>query len=328
MKSLFFILLLASSSTHAFFQDASEPVVLLFGGDLVLSNHVEPLIQEDASQFFENWNKIGPFDLFMVNLEHPITTAESKVKKQFNFKLHPRHTSVLTSAGISIVNAANNHVADYGAEGILQTMEHLSDAGIRYVGIGKTVVEARKPAIIETRGLTIAFLGYYGVGEARYEYDGAAVAPRKAKFILEDVRGLKGKVDFIVVNFHWGTELADRPEQSQIDLARRVIDAGADLIIGHHPHVLQGIEQYKGKTIAYSLGNFIFGGNSRHTYETAVLRVKLSPLGAVGEIVPVSVNQWRPEPAVGGAKAKVLAMVEERSKLIGVLSETYQGAHE
>lgn len=306
----------------------SEPVILLFAGDVVLSDHVENFIGDDLAYVFRQWAEVGPYHVFMVNLEHPVTTATQKVEKKFNFKMHPRLLPVLTGAGVTVVNLANNHIADYGREGLEETLRHLDAAGIRYVGVGKNLADARKPFILERNGLRIAFLAYYGGGEFAATGTRSGFAPRRASMVLEDVRAARQQADYVVVNFHWGVERAEHPEPEQVTLAHAVIDAGADLIVGHHPHVVQGIEAYRGKHIAYSLGNFVFGGNALHTYDTVVLRVTLTAGNAQVEVIPVHVQRWQPRPAVGARKERILRLVEERSKLFQSETSSLKGSGE
>lgn len=293
---------------------AQDPVVLMFAGDVTLSDNVERYTGSDSTYVFRRWKPGRECDLFMVNLEHPVTTSEDRVEKKFNFKLSPSGLATLKEGGVTLVNCANNHVFDYGLQGIEETMRNLDSAGITRVGIGKTLREARTPVIRELKGRRIGFLAYYGSGEYAATAVRPGFAPRITRYILDDVRNLKKRVDYVVVNFHWGTERAPEPDDWQVRLAHRVIDAGADLIVGHHPHVLQGVEHYKGKFIAYSLGNFVFGGNTLHTYDTAVLKVFIGQAVNV-ELIPVSVRRWQPAPAKGGAKERVLQLVEERSLL-------------
>ncbi|MEX2117805.1 MAG: CapA family protein [Bacteroidota bacterium] len=293
----------------------AEPVTMLFAGDLTLSDNVERFVGSRTGYVFERWKPGREADIFMVNLEHPITTATEKVEKKFNFKMSPEYGAILLDAGVTLVNSANNHVFDYGLKGIEDTMRYLDSLGVPYTGIGRTLEEARRPVIIEKKGRKIGFLGYYGGGDFSASRERAGFAPRYARYILEDVRRLKRRVDYVVVNFHWGVERAALPDDWQVTLAKRVVDAGADLIVGHHPHVLQGIERYKGAVIAYSLGNFVFGGNSLHSYETAVLKVSLSATSADVELIPVSVKRWQPQPSTGEVRKSVLNLVRERSSL-------------
>lgn len=289
-----------------------EPVVLIFAGDVILSDNVERAVGSNIRYVFEHWKPGLESDIFMVNLEHPITTAAERVEKKFTFKMNPAYGAILLDAGIGLVNSANNHIFDYGYQGIDDTMRYLDSLGIPYTGVGKNLKEARRPVILERKGRKIGFLGYFGSGDFAATSGRQGFAPRFTKYVTEDVRKLRKEVEYVVVNFHWGVERAPLPEDWQVRLAHRTVDAGADLVIGHHPHVLQGIETYKGSTIAYSLGNFVFGGNTRHTYETAVVKVTLSDSVKV-ELVPVSVHKWQPRPSKGTKRTEVMELVRERS---------------
>lgn len=291
----------------------AEPVTMIFAGDLTLSDNVERFVGSRMEYVFERWKPGRESDIFMVNLEHPVTTWSERVEKKFNFKMAPSHGAILVDAGVTLVNSANNHIFDYGLRGIEDTMRYLDSLGIPYTGIGRNLRDARRPVILERKGRKIGFLGYYGGGDFAATSDTPGYAPRYTQFILEDVKKLRNLVDYVVVNFHWGVERAPLPEEWQVTLARKVVDAGADLIVGHHPHILQGIERYRGAVIAYSLGNFVFGGNSRHTYETGVLKVVLSDQGAEVDLIPVSVRRWQPQPSKGAIRDSVLSLVRERS---------------
>lgn len=306
-QNIFALMLAASTAV------AQEPVTMIFAGDLTLSDNVERYVGANTGYVFERWKPGANADIFMANLEHPITTATERVEKKFTFKMHPRYGATLLDAGLTLVTCANNHVFDYGLQGIDDTMRNLDSLGIQYVGIGKNLRDARRPVIIERKGRKIGFLAYYGGGEFAATPARQGFAPRYTRYILEDVRALKSSVDYVVVNFHWGVERATIPDDWQVTLAHKVAEAGADLIIGHHPHILQGIERYKESTIAYSLGNFVFGGNTQHTYETAVLKVTLTGERSEVELVPVSVRRWQPVVAEGAVRQSVLDLVRERS---------------
>jgi poly-gamma-glutamate synthesis protein (capsule biosynthesis protein) len=143
------------------------------------------------------------------------------------------------------------------------------------------------------------------------------VAHRDIETIQADIAKLRDNSAhvFVVVNLHWGTEKATTPDQEQIEFAHQVIDAGADIIIGHHPHVLQGIERYKSGVIAYSLGNFVFGGNSRDTYRTALFEVKLHNNSAEYRLIPVAIEKWHTHELSGAEGTDVLNRVEELSRI-------------
>ncbi len=294
---------------------AEKPVVMLFGGDLLLAGHVTAASGGDTSYVFRSWKPGDEADVVMVNLEHPITVHDVKVEKEYNFRMDPDFVGTLRDGKITLVTAANNHIADYGREGLLETIEHLKQAGIPFVGIGATLEEARSARILVIRGRRIGFLAYFGKGEYAATDTSAGFSPRIQRHIVEDVRRLDSLCDYVVVNFHWGVEKEESPEPWQVALAHAVIRAGADLVVGHHPHVLQGIERYRGGVIAYSLGNFVFGGNSRSTYGTAMLRVEVDGDEAHAEVLPVAVYRYQPRPAAGAVRDSILHHVAERSKL-------------
>ncbi len=314
MRIICFIVL-SFGSTAVLMGQSQSPVVMIFAGDVTLAQHIETAVGDRTEYIFQHWLSLKPYDVFMVNLENPITTSEERVKKEFNFKMPEKYIRILQHGGVNIVNAANNHLADYGRLGIYDTIRNLDSASIRYVGIGRNLREARTPVIKTINGRTIGFLGYHGGEDFAATTDSAGLAPRYKGYVVGDVRRLRPKVDYVVVNFHWGEELAEFPDEWQIDLAHTVVDAGADLIVGHHPHILQGVEIYNGATIAYSLGNFVFGGNSRHTYDTAVIRVVLSESNPVVEVLPVTVARWQPRLAMGEHAERIVSTIQQRSSI-------------
>jgi len=290
-------------------------VVVLFAGDLNFSAHFENSFKEGIPNIFEKWNNAENYDLMMVNLENAITTSDDPVKKEFVFKMKPELLPLLKEVK-SIVNCANNHTADFRIEGILETIKYLEDYNINYVGIGRNLEEARKPVIKNINGIKIGFLGYAEIGTYIAKQNSPGRAPLRVKYMIEDIKKLKEQVDYVVINLHWGTELAKYPSVDQIKIAHKIIDAGADLIIGHHPHILQGIEKYKNKIIAYSLGNFIFGGNKNaENSETAIIKAKYSKFDMLIEVIPVTVRNWKPEVADEQTKKKIIAIIKERSEI-------------
>lgn len=253
-------------------------------------------VDDSPGYAFEEFGLLRSADIAMVNLESPVTLRGMPVQKPFNFRVRPASVAALLPAGISIVNIANNHIFDYGPEGLFDTFSYLDSLKIFYVGAGRNLKEAHRGVVREIRGIRIGFLGYYGGGEAPgATKTGPGVARRSIREISEDIDSLRTRdsVGYVVVNLHWGTELADSPDSDQQIFAHRVIDAGADAIIGHHPHILQGIEQYHGGVIVYSLGNFLFGGNSRSSYDTGVFEILFDGKNADYRFIPVRVRAWR-----------------------------------
>jgi poly-gamma-glutamate synthesis protein (capsule biosynthesis protein) len=214
----------------------------------------------------------------MVNLEGPLSRRGSKEKdKQFTFRGNPEFVKSLQSAGVDIVSLANNHVMDYGEISLLDTMKHLDDSGILYAGAGQNEDTANMPLYIDKGAVRIAILSsshvipfvHWHAGKAK---PGVASAYDPAR-LLSEVKIASEKADVVLVYLHWGKEMKAQPVQYQKNLARMLIDSGADLVVGSHPHIIQGLEFYKGRLIAYSLGNFIFTNSAK---ETMLLSVKFS----------------------------------------------------
>ncbi|MBM0742258.1 CapA family protein [Phormidium sp. CLA17] len=288
-------------------------VTLMFAGDVTLSDHFEEIIGQDYQRPFAAMKEYQQADLSMVNLENPLTRATLAMPgKQFNFKADPDAVKVLTTGGVDLVSLANNHTMDFEAEGLKETLTTLDAAGIQYMGAGKDITEARRPKIIDVKGQRIAYLSYWGE-EYGAEVNKAGVNSIKEDRIAEDIKAIRDQVDWVIVNFHWGQELAEAPADWQVKLGHFTVDQGADVIVGHHPHVLQGAEIYKGRPIAYSMGNFIFGGNSRTDYETAVMQVSLKDKQMKVEFLPVEVTGYQPKVAEGDRGATILKNITQLS---------------
>jgi poly-gamma-glutamate capsule biosynthesis protein CapA/YwtB (metallophosphatase superfamily) len=196
--------------------------------------------------FVKNIQDIFQHDDFTtVNLETTLTTATQKASKKFRFKGDPSYAKILTLAGIEAVNLANNHTYDYLQQGFEDTIKNLNKEKIGYFGYEHKL-------LTDVKGIKIGALGYKGWIENE----------TVRQQIFTDIRTLREQgAKLILVHFHWGDERSYIPNNVQKSLGRFTIDSGADLVVGHHPHVVQGIEEYKGKFIVYSLGNFMFGGN-------------------------------------------------------------------
>ena len=317
---LFGLSLLLTSSSRGQVPDSS--LVLRFGGDCLLAGHYERAAWDDPGRAFRGFELFHSADVAMVNLECPVTTRGEAVPKPYNFRMHPRFLQPLRDAGVTVLNLANNHMFDYGEVGFFDTIHHIDSAGFARVGAGRNGQEAHRPYIFEKSGTRVGILAYYQGGEAPDATDSSSgVASRRLPLIKRDIRWLKSRdsVDFIVVHFHWGHEKADTPDVDQMWFAHRVIDYGADLIVGDHVHVLQGIERYRKGVVVYSLGNLIFGGNRRHSYDTAVFEVRLTRAGPEYRVIPVGVRRWQ---------ARVLdesqgrAVLERIRELSGMFPET------
>lgn len=311
---LFCSLVLASVPPQS--QDTSR-TILRFAGDVLLGGHYERAAGADVGLAFRGFTLFQNSDVAVVNLENPVTTRGAKIPKTFNFRMHPRFLSALSAAGISTVSLANNHVFDYGSTGLEDTFRWLDSAGIRYIGAGRNSTRAHAPHVFHKGSQTVAVFGYYGGGEAPGAgRKNGGVASRDKSLIIRDITlAREAGATYIVVILHWGTEKAEVPDASQRWFAHTLIDAGVDAVIGHHPHVLQGIERYRSGVIAYSLGNFVFGGNSRSSYETGVFEITLSGRNATYRFVPVGVRNWHLVELTGGDSLRVWQRVQRLSRL-------------
>ena len=267
-------------------------VRLLFAGDVYLSDHV--LEAYDAggidgvlSQGYQT--EIQAADYFVTNEEFPFSTRGTPAPdKQFTFRVHPEKVKLMQEMGIDLVTLANNHALDYGRDAMLDTIDTLDHAGIRHVGAGKNLAEARKPAIVKLNGRTFAFIGATRVYP---EADWAAGTNSAGMFsaydggaqLAEEVTAAKQQADYVIAYVHWGIEREEMPNEVQKSIAHRLVDAGADLVVGAHPHVLQGLEYYQGVPIAYSLGNFVFGSSIP---STALLQADVDDEGIRLRLIP------------------------------------------
>jgi poly-gamma-glutamate capsule biosynthesis protein CapA/YwtB (metallophosphatase superfamily) len=298
---------------------SGAPLILRFSGDCLLADHYEDAVGEKkGDSAFVGFDLLNTADISCVNLECPVTIRGEKIKKPYNFRMNPSFLSALSEAGIDIVNIANNHIFDYGRQGLFDTISYLDSVGLWHVGAGRTELEAEKPVIVQAGTRRIGFQGYYGGGEAPVASGkDPGVVPRSLPVILADIDSLRKRdsVDYVVVVLHWGTEKATEPDGGQIRFAHALIDGGADAVIGHHPHVLQGIEKYKSGVIVYSLGNFVFGGNSRDTYDTGLFEIALGERSVSYRFIPVRLKGWKLMALAGHEADAVMSYVSKLSSI-------------
>lgn len=270
----------------------------LYGPEYFLKN-VRSIFEED--------------DLTIVNMEGTLTEETTRVDKQFAFKGDPEYVKILTSSSVEAANVANNHSHDYGEKSFQDTVQTLEENGIKTFGYDDV-------AVLEVKGIR---MGMFGI----YELDDHL---ERIPQVKQDIAKLKDQnVDIIVAVFHWSNELVTVPDENQVTLAHLAIDEGADVVVGHHPHVVQGIDEYKGKMIAYSLGNFCFGGNTHPTemdtfifQQKFILDGKRNITGSEYKVIPCRVssettyNNYQPTPLVGEEAKETMDKIEERSQEI------------
>jgi poly-gamma-glutamate synthesis protein (capsule biosynthesis protein) len=300
-----------------------EELTLAAVGDLMLGGRTEPFLRDfgPAYPFTEVMPFLGKADLVAGNLESPISTRGKAVEnKKFTLRAGPVAAQALKSAGIRVVSLANNHTMDFGPLALQDTLAALGENGILYTGAGMDLDDARAPAIVRVRGRTLAFLSYSLTFPLEFFASAKrpGTAPGYADFVKADIEKARTSADLVIVSFHWGAELMTAAKDYQVELGRKAIDWGADLVLGHHPHVLQELEVYKGRLIAYSLGNFVFGSESNRTnYSMILLLTFQGKRLARAEAVPIDVNNYRvkykPRVLTGDAAAQVLESINRAS---------------
>lgn len=286
-----------------------ESVKLSAVGDILLSGTVAELIKNEGAKepFVFIIDELIKNDILFGNLECPFSNRGSPIKNKCCLYSPSETVKSLKSAGFNVVSLANNHIFDYGYESFEDTISLLKENDISWFGAGKNSDEARTPTILSVNNLSIGFLGYSWdfIGSINATENKFGTAPLSKKPIINDVKKLKEKVDVVIVSLHWCYEREKYPLPSQRKLAHKIINAGANLILGHHPHVLQGVEEYNGGFIVYSLGNFIFPDISYKQYnliqkpenkENLIFSCRISKNGIEGfEIIPVKANnQFQP----------------------------------
>ncbi len=198
--------------------------------------------------------------------------------KAYTFRANPSRVEILKELGVDIVNLANNHVFDYGEEAFLDTLDNLTKSDIHYFGAGKDLKEAMAPVYFEIQGKTIAYVAASRAEKNKMTPQATEDSPGilrcyDTELFIETIKEASNNADYVIANLHWGTEYNFELEDVQLETSKAYIEAGADIIIGAHPHVLQGIEYYKGKPIVYSLGNFWF---NEKTLDTMLLNIHFS----------------------------------------------------
>jgi poly-gamma-glutamate capsule biosynthesis protein CapA/YwtB (metallophosphatase superfamily) len=285
--------------THDTTENPDEPenktIRITAVGDIMLGRGVGSRLEKQGKGYVYAFEKVADIlkegDIVFGNLEGPISdkthslTALSKENKGGKYVLKNKIAAfeAIKYAGFNMLSLANNHILDYYDKALFDTFEILDQNGIAYSGAGRNLEEAREAAIVEKNGIKIGLLSYTDMAE--YVYSGnpsisfiagenkAGVAPRKLEYIRQDIGKVRGNVDILIISLHWGIEESFEVSSEQVEFAHELIDTGADVILGHHPHQFQGIEIYKGKPIIYSLGNFIFDQNDPENQEAFIVNL-------------------------------------------------------
>jgi poly-gamma-glutamate capsule biosynthesis protein CapA/YwtB (metallophosphatase superfamily) len=282
----------------AHYLPGGDEVTLIFVGDIMLSRNIgKTMMSEDNwNYFFESVEEyLTSADLTFGNFENPMSDRGTNVGSIYSFRVDPHAVEGLVNAGFDVLSLANNHIWDWGPDAFEDTRNILTDNGIRYVGVGDDYVGAHTPVIKEVKGTKVAYLAYTNLvpGFLNRMDSTPAVASPEIEGVARDIQYAKSLADIVVVSYHWGEEYQTTHNADQERRATGAIDAGADLVIGHHPHVVQEVVPYKQGYIAYSLGNFIFDQNfSADTSWGLTLKVTIKDKKiATVEQVPVTFNK-------------------------------------
>ena len=264
----------------------SRSVALIAVGDLAFNGAYHKKLYQRGPDY--PFRRVKPAwsvaDLRLGNLESPITDQRRVTTTKLTLRGTERAIGSLSYAGIDCVTLANNHMMDFGPHGLADTCARLDEANIAHVGAGMNREQASAPIVLKRRGLRVGILAACDVEQVSPLYatiDGPGVAALEHDRMLSDVRNLRSDVDCLVVQLHWGVEMSRLPTNAQRSFARKLVDAGVDVLLGHHPHVLQPVEEIDGRTVAYSLGDFTFsstfwrGANSRENF---LAHFKMHPL--------------------------------------------------
>ncbi len=258
-------------------------------------------------------NTFSSDDLTIANFEGTLTNLDTRADKQFAFKAPPEFAGILSCSSVEAVTTANNHSHDYGDQSFSDTMNALDAEGIIHFGYDET-------AVMDVKGIKVGLVGIYELNDHL----------ERTEQLKRNIAKVKEEgAQLVIVIFHWGNEKETVPDSNQMTLGRMAIDEGADLVCGHHPHVLQGIEEYKGRNIVYSLGNFCFGGNSYPSdmdtmifQQTFIIEKDGVKMDNVTNIIPCSVsseygyNNYQPTPAKGEEATRIMNKIQERSSWI------------
>jgi len=287
----------------------NKKVIIGFAGDTMLGRLVNKKIGQAGYTYplGDLIPLLGKTDLNIVNLETTLTNSNKKIPKVFNFKAKPDRVKTLKAGHIAVVCLANNHIKDFGNEGLYETIDTLKKAGIKYVGAGNTIQEAKRPALFEKNGIKIGVLGYTdneGGWKAGPSSPGTNyISVGDIDTVKKDIEQVRDKVDILIATIHWGPNMRTHPSPKFITFAHQMIDAGIDIIHGHSAHIFQGVQNYKNGLIMYDTGDFIDDyridpvlRNDRSFFflvtvdKTGVKQLKLIPLLISGMQVNIAKN--------------------------------------
>ena len=286
-------------------------VTLLFSGEIDLDTLPYDAVEADRNILgaLADYQQV---DIAMISLGDPLAAASTQPREELYGYQRPDAIDILKDAGIDMVNLSSDNLLTLGDYGLEETLDVVDRAGLYRVGAGRDAQEARRPEIIEVKGQRIAYLSYNQSDVNRAYSSSGGVNVQDKRRVIEDIRTLRNQVDWIVVNYRWQEDVPDTPADWQTNLARLAIDQGADVVVGYHPTQMQGGEIYKGRPIAYSLGDFVFGDMGRDR-ETAMLKISVRPDQMKVDLLPVVIANNQPQLATGDAADAIFQKIQAAS---------------
>lgn len=294
-------------------------------GDVLLARGIQRQVEKYGEKYpFEKVTEaLSGADLVFGNLENPLTDNCKKAEKKYSLQARPRYAEILRAASFDVLSLANNHSLDCGSRGLLETIDNLEKEDLRWLGAGRSKDDENTPVYLEINEIKLAFLGFTDVSPEKLAEGSPRVAFANHENITSSIKVALQRADVIIVSFHWGTEYAARPNAEQIRFADAAVAAGADVVLGHHPHVLQGFQLVTRSNggspaiVAYSLGNFLFDSPvklNRRVGESVLLKLQVGKHGLVAaEAVPIIIENYRPVFADGINRNQILARLNRLS---------------
>jgi len=325
MFRTFFIILIfvcLSTTTSADRIENPKPIRFLAVGDMMLGRNIAKNIRQNGPEWLlgDVKSTLSGSDILFGNLESPLTSDKSLPRRGFGFTGDPEMARWLKDYGFTVLSVSNNHAFDRGAGGITDTLKYLSKFGIVACGGGTEPSEPYQPQIVDVKGTKFAFFAAESIVNFDSTSGKSGVAFLDSKKIISEIKKIRNDVDFVIVSLHWGNEYKKHPNTNQIRIAHDFIDNGADVIIGHHPHVLQGIERYKDGLIFYSLGNFIFDQRDEPTKRSVIAAIDFYPMNrwlTNPMVTPIAIKNYHPVLDSGNTREKTIGELIEYGKALG-----------
>jgi len=294
-------------------------VTIAAGGDILLDRGVKTtaLLAGDPYYPLSTLHELfGSADVTIANLEGALTAADTPYAKRYIFKADPSYAGLLKKAGLNILSLANNHSYDYGRDALLETARHLEQAGILALGAGENLDAALSPRYLTIKNIRIALIGVVTMQLEGLTWRPEAPNPGLAveELVVKKIQDAKTQADFVILSVHWGNEFAPEANADQLRWAQIFRRAGADVVFGHHPHVIQPIEEINGRWVFYSLGNFVFDQTRPEQRQALLARLEITKRGIQSvSAIPLTINDARPMPADEASIADILERLKKYS---------------